>query len=684
MKSVLVAGVALLGVSGVGTVAMAADGASAAASPTPAPAPAPAPAPSPGVANADVALPTDAKAFAALPFVAQAAISPDGQSIGGLMAVGGRQVIGIRNLFDGKEKPFTVGVPESTQANWVQWVGNDFLLVHLSALLPFGQTDKAYVSRLIAVNRKTGKIVRILWNSGGQNAARVLWVAPDGSPQILVSAQNSIYMGQDFYPTVWRVNLAGGNDKIVQMPRMGMMYWQADSAGIVRSANGYAQEGRLQRFLYRGPQAGASLREIDRASTRAHESLFDPEVFVPGTDHALVIREGEDGRTGLYEVDMLTMKSVRTVYEAPEGIGIKRTIQSDDGNTVLGVVLSKGPDGQADAVHWLDPVLAEVQGDLEKAVAGTGKRVRISSLSADRNALLVTIDRPDSPGAIYYYNTRGTSMQRIAVMNDALRQRPQNPVSLVHYKARDGLEIEAVLTLPSARLVGGKVPAPLPVVVMPHGGPWAHDTADWDYMAQYVAARGYVVIQPNFRGSTGYGEAFMRKGEGQMGLAMQDDLTDALHWAVAQKLADPARACIVGASYGGYAAMWGLAKDPDLYRCGISISGVASLRREVNDFGNELFRGKFTDDWKAMTPDFAAVSPLNAVARIKAPLLLIHGREDITVDVSQSDSMASRMRGAGKTVDYVSLPKADHYFTREADREAMLNAIGGFLAKYNP
>jgi dipeptidyl aminopeptidase/acylaminoacyl peptidase len=128
--------------------------------------------------------------------------------------------------------------------------------------------------------------------------------------------------------------------------------------------------------------------------------------------------------------------------------------------------------------------------------------------------------------------------------------------------------------------------------------------------------------------------------------------------------------------------MWGLAKDPDLYRCGISISGVASLRREVNDFGNELFRGKFTDDWKAMTPDFAAVSPLNAVARIKAPLLLIHGREDITVDVSQSDSMASRMRGAGKTVEYVSLPKADHYFTREADREAMLNAIGGFLAKY--
>jgi dipeptidyl aminopeptidase/acylaminoacyl peptidase len=111
---------------------------------------------------------------------------------------------------------------------------------------------------------------------------------------------------------------------------------------------------------------------------------------------------------------------------------------------------------------------------------------------------------------------------------------------------------------------------------------------------------------------------------------------------------------------------------------------VASLRREVNDFGGFYMQGKFSDDWKEMTPDFAAVSPLNAVDRITAPLLLIHGRKDVTVAVGQSDAMASRMRAAGKTVDYVSLPKADHYFTRLEDRKAMLDAIGAWLAKYNP
>jgi dipeptidyl aminopeptidase/acylaminoacyl peptidase len=249
----------------------------------------------------------------------------------------------------------------------------------------------------------------------------------------------------------------------------------------------------------------------------------------------------------------------------------------------------------------------------------------------------------------------------------------------VQYKARDGLEIEAVLTLPPGREARN-----LPIVIMPHGGPWAHDTLDYDYWAQFVASRGYAVLQPNFRGSTGYGTEFLRKGQGQMGLAMQDDVTDGLAWAVKEGLADPKRACIVGASYGGYAAMWGVAKDPDLYRCADSVAGVANLRRDVNDFGSALLAKKFRDDWQRMTPDFAAVSPINAVERIKVPLLLIHGKKDIRVDAVQSTSMASKMRGAGKPVELVILPEADHSFTREADRLTLLTSIEAFLLKHNP
>jgi dipeptidyl aminopeptidase/acylaminoacyl peptidase len=169
-----------------------------------------------------------------------------------------------------------------------------------------------------------------------------------------------------------------------------------------------------------------------------------------------------------------------------------------------------------------------------------------------------------------------------------------------------------------------------------------------------------------------------------MGLAMQDDITDGLAWAVKEGIADPKRACIVGASYGGYAAMWGIAKDPALYRCAVSIAGVANVRREVNDFGNYFMGGKYRDDWKRMSPDFAAISPLGAVERIKTPLLLVHGKKDITVDYAQSNAMFGKMRSAGKLVELVTLPEADHSFSREADRVTLLTALETFLLKHNP
>jgi len=302
-----------------------------------------------------------------------------------------------------------------------------------------------------------------------------------------------------------------------------------------------------------------------------------------------------------------------------------------------------------------------------------------SRFNRDRSRMLVVVDRPDAPGSVYYYNVQDGTMHKVADMNAAIGTHYLSPVKTVRYKARDGLEIEAILTLPK-----GLEARNLPIVMLPHGGPWGQDTLDYDYWPQFIASRGYAVLQPNFRGSTGYGEDFERKGEGQLGFAMQDDITDGLRWAVSQGIADPARACIVGASYGGYAAMWGIAKNPDQYRCAISISGVANLRREVNDFGQSLTSGLSKDAWQRMTPDFAAVSPINAIDRIKTPLLLVHGKKDVTVDHSQSVSMFGRMQTAGKNVEFVSLPEADHYFTREPDRIALLKAIEAFLAKHNP
>jgi dipeptidyl aminopeptidase/acylaminoacyl peptidase len=202
--------------------------------------------------------------------------------------------------------------------------------------------------------------------------------------------------------------------------------------------------------------------------------------------------------------------------------------------------------------------------------------------------------------------------------------------------------------------------------------------------AQDLANRGYAVMQPNFRGSTGYGREFMTKGFGQMGLAMQDDVTDGMNYLAEQGIIDPKRVCIIGASYGGYSAMWGVVKDPDLYRCSISIAGVSNVRRDVNAFGGTVLSRTFSAQWKKMSSDFKSISPVNFVDQITVPMLLIHGKRDDSVDYKQSTRMEKKMRDAGKDVEMLILPEADHYFLRQDDRIALLTAMEGFLKKHNP
>ena len=609
--------------------------------------------------------------FAQLPFITLPRLSADGTILAGMLNLRGEQVIASINLFNNADHPVYVRLPEGTQVADLQWVNADNLLVTLYALQPV-ETDRWAVTRLLGVNRKTGKLTKILWDAGGQNASDVIWTASDGSPTVLVAAQDSIYIGETFWPAVYQINVETGKRKLVQKGRAQVMNWFADSSGMVRAGESYEDDSRKFRLLYRSPDGG-SFKTVSSANARRQETLTRPFLFIPGTSHALAVHDDAKGRSAIYGIDMLTQDDVRTVYSAPEGSEVESVRLSSDGKELLGVWLA----GSSSTVVWLDPALADVQAAIDKSVPG--RRARIVSLNANRSRMLIVIDRADTPGALYFFDVNGEKMQRVALLGEKLGAAPLNPVKMVTYKARDGLDIEAVLTLPKDRPAKN-----LPAIILPHGGPWAQDTLNYDYLAQFIASRGYAVIQPNFRGSTGYGSAFTRKGEGQLGLAMQDDLSDALAWLTKEGIADPKRACIVGASYGGYAAMWGLARDPDQYRCGISISGVANLRREVNDFGSAL-RGKlYRDSWVRMTPDFAAVSPINAVPRIKAPLLLIHGKLDITVDYGQSDAMFGKMRGAGKSVELVPVPLADHYFTREADRITLLSSIEAFLLKHNP
>ncbi len=619
---------------------------------------------------AAVASPPTVEAFASLPFVERAELSPDGNHIAGIFGMRGEQNIAIMPLANGATNPIVLTVPEGTQPGRVRWVNNDNIIVSLTGLLPV-ESSRWYISRLLAVNRLSGKFTWLLRDLKGQNSADVLWVPSDGGNQILVAAQGSIYSNlPEFWPTVYRVDVTNGKSRNEVIGRNSVLDWGADHLGQVRIGLGYSDSSLTSRLIYR-PSGDGQFKQVDKVNHKRDDVLTVPFLFLPDGDNALVMRDNDDGRTSIFEVDLATQKTVKTIFE-PENGEVEGAVTSNDGKLLGAYTTDKKT-----PVVWFDPALANVQANFNKTVPNS--RVNIESMSADRTKMLVRVDSAESPGILYYFDTNVGVLKKVALVNEKLGSKKLSPVKLVQYRARDGLEIEGVLTAPKGRAAKN-----LPLIVMPHGGPWGHDGLDYDYWAQFLASRGYIVLQPNFRGSTGYGTEFIEKGKGQMGFAMQDDITDGVKWAVDEGLADAKRVCIVGASYGGYAAMWGIAKDPDLYRCAISISGVAALRREVNDFGNSIRGNLYKQQWQEMTPDFNAVSPINAIAKIKTPLMLIHGKRDVTVDHVQSVKMHNAMTKAGKTVEFVSMPLADHYFTRQADRVTLLTAMDAFLAKHNP
>jgi dipeptidyl aminopeptidase/acylaminoacyl peptidase len=247
----------------------------------------------------------------------------------------------------------------------------------------------------------------------------------------------------------------------------------------------------------------------------------------------------------------------------------------------------------------------------------------------------------------------------------------------IAYKARDGLTIPGLLTLPQGYQGG-----PIPFIVLPHGGPTAHDTAEFDYMTQFLASLGYGVLQPQFRGSDGYGLTLRKAGYGQWGRKMQDDIADGTRWLIEQGYADKARIAIAGFSYGGYAALMGGIRDPDLYACVVAGAPVADLAQFVDDEGYAYGRKTSIPDVKDPDVPLALISPVKRAREMKSPVLLMHGRLDFTVPVAHSEAMERQLNFYGRPVKAVYFDQADHYFGRETDRVEMLRTMGEFLVAH--
>jgi dienelactone hydrolase len=609
--------------------------------------------------------------FAAPSFMESPELSPNGELIAGALTMQGRQYFGVLSSAQGTEVKRLVGVPEATALEDWTWVNDEWLLLRVSSTIKF-ETEDIRIRRGFGFSAKSGKLVPIARDKAGQDGANLLWTARDGTPRVLLSIQQSIYSDYEtFWPEVFEVDVSTGRMQSRAKPNRGVMRWYADRNGQVRIGIGYNDMQRTSRLLYR-KRNGELFRTIDRASTKEGESLLVPALFFDDDSKALAFSD-KSGFDALYELDLNTMELGKEVYSVPGyDVDLVRMDVQDGG--LLGVSYTD----TRFRTEWLQPDLARMQRQLEK-VADKEFNAHIESLSHDRQKALVRMDSASAPGTYRLLNQNNRSLMPVAFVNSRLKEAVLAPVRSVRYKARDGLELEAVLTLPK-----DKPSKNLPLIMLPHGGPGSRDAESWDWWSQYLASIGYAVVQPNYRGSTGYGNAYYEKGDGQWGMAMQDDLLDAIDHLAKQGVADAKRVCIVGASYGGYAALRGAQRDGAHYRCAVSYAGVADLPGISRYDSQFLNAGRSRDYWKARTDNMKNVSPINFAAQFSIPVLLIHGKNDLRVPVQQSRDMADRLKKAGKAVRYVEQPDADHHFSRTEDRVQFLQELTAFLHEHNP
>jgi len=385
-----------------------------------------------------------------------------------------------------------------------------------------------------------------------------------------------------------------------------------------------------------------------------------------------VFSERETGRFALYEFDLQAKKMGRLVFGHP-----KYEVDSINTSAVDGRLLAVHYTGKKSLVHFVDDEYRRLWEPIHEQFAGSTVTVVSTDLRETRSIFAVSAS--DEPPTYYLLNHRSGASKRLFRARPTLDGQILSKMEPIEYRARDGLMIEGYVTRPSG------VTGPSAAIVMPHGGPFVRDVSGWDPVVQFLVSRGFTVLQPNYRGSTGYGRKFREAGYKQFGRAMQDDITDGVRWLIDQGIADPARIGIYGGSYGGYAALQGLVSTPDLYAAGASYAGFTDVVRLLNDesvYGYDaankvLIGSRWTDR------DFLAeISPAFHADKIRVPVLLAHGTDDPTVHIRHTDGMATALEEAGAEFELYRYFGETHGFLDERSRIDFYQKLGDFFERH--
>ena len=333
---------------------------------------------------------------------------------------------------------------------------------------------------------------------------------------------------------------------------------------------------------------------------------------------------------------------------------------------------------------WFDADMVRLQKAVDQALPDTFNAIQIADDNPRRAIVFAHSDV--NSGSLYLLDMEKLTVSELAKTRPWLDPKQMAERRPVRYAARDGLEIPAYLTLPSGPV--GKKP---PLVVVIHGGPWVRGfVGGFDITAQFLASRGYAVLEPEFRGSAGHGWKLLSAGFKQWGLAMQDDITDGVEWLIKQDIVDKERVCLFGGSYGGYATLWGLIKTPDLYKCGVAYVALTDLNLLLDFDWSDLTRSNFLDygakdvigDPDKEAEKLRSVSPLLNAEKLKAPVLLAYGGRDTRVPIKHGKELRAALDKYGKTYEWVVYDDEGHGFNKDENRLDFYRRVDGFLKKY--
>ena len=495
--------------------------------------------------------------------------------------------------------------------------------------------------------------------------ARITDDLEDDPDHMIISINNRNPRVHDVY----RLNVNTGDLTLIAENPGNIMGWMTDNDGKLRIA--LTSDGVNSSILYRNTEAD----EFKSILTTNFKVSVSPLFFTFDNQELYVSSNRGRDKSAIFKFDIENAKETELIFEHDE-VDVSGLMRSRKRQVLTGVSYYT----EKRQLHFLDNWREDLQKKLESKLKNV--EVAISDISKDETKAIIVAFSDVSRGTYYYYDIINDDLTLLADLNPWLNPEHMSNMKPISYTSRDGLKINGYLTIPK-----GSNGNNLPVVVNPHGGPWARDRWGFNPEIQYLANNGYAVFQMNFRGSTGYGRDFWEKSFKQWGKTMQDDITDGVNWLIENGIANPNKIAIYGASYGGYATLAGLTFTPDLYACGVDYVGVSSLFTFMESMPPywELYREMMYEMVGHPEKDkdlLASSSPLLHIDNIKVPLFIAQGANDPRVKKSESDQIVNALKEKGIDVPYMVKDDEGHGFYNESNRFDFYRAMSDFLSQH--